>query len=126
MRKAMVALTLAAMLSAAHHPVGRVTADEAVERYFRIEWQVGRDRKGPAIDGYIYNQAQRDAERVRVRIERLDAAGAVVGSSDVWVLGGAPQHGRAYFKASVPAAASYRVSISMFDWSCGGGSSGSM
>ena len=40
----------------------------------------------------------RTADRMRLQIERLDTAGAVVGSSTVWVLGGVPVDGRAYFR----------------------------
>jgi hypothetical protein len=35
---------------------------------------------------------------MRLQIERLDTSGAVVGSSTVWVLGGVPVDGRAYFR----------------------------
>jgi len=123
MRTTIAALALATLLAGAGQAVGQ---DGASDRYFRIDWQVAGSRNGPAIDGYVHNLGLRDAERIRLRIERLDAGGAVVGSSSVWVLSTAPVNGRAYFKAAVPAAASYRVSVSTFEWSCGGGGGGSM
>src|SRR3989441_6134195 len=64
---------------------------------------------------------------MRLQIERLDVSGKVVASSTVWVLGGVPMDGRAYFRASVSDAASYRVQVLSFDWaggSCGGGGGG--
>ena len=61
---------------------------------------------------------------MRLQIERLDASGTVVGSSAVWVLGGVPMDGRAYFLASVPEATSYRVHVLTFDWGGGGGGAG--
>ncbi len=124
MRTTIAALTLAMLLAAAGHAVGQGYAPESLERYFRIEWQVGRNRNGPAIDGYVHNHGLRDAERIRLRIERLDTGGTVVGSSNVWVLGAAPLNGRVYFKTPVPEAAGYRVSVLTFEWSCGGGGSG--
>jgi len=85
---------------------------------------VTRGRKAPGIEGYVYNQAMRTADRMRLQIERLDASAKVVGSSTVWVLGRVRVDGRAYFSASVPDAASYRVQVLSFDWTCDGGGSG--
>ena len=102
----------------------QIYASQSLERYFRLEWQVTHGRRGPAIEGYVYNKAMRDAERMRLLVERLDDAGKVVGSSTVWVLGGVRMDGRAYFNASVPDAVSYRVQVLSFDWTGGGGAGG--
>jgi len=51
-----------------------------------------------------------------IQIERLDASGKILGSTTIWVLGGVPVNGRAYFSASVPDATSYRVQVLSFDW----------
>jgi len=88
---------------------------------FRVEWQVGQNRKGPMIDGYVYNQAMMTADHMRLKIDQLDAAGNVVGSTPAVVLGTVPNNGRAYFTASVPSAASYRVQPYSWDWTGGGG-----
>jgi hypothetical protein len=96
-------------------------APETIAQDFRVEWQVGRNRKGPVIDGYVYNHAMRTADRMRLRIDQLDSAGNVVGSTTAVVLGTIPNDGRAYFSASVPPAASYRVQPYTFDWTGGGG-----
>jgi len=120
MRRRIAALTVAALLTGAAGVSARVYAPQSLERYFRLEWEVTRGRKGPAIEGYVYNKGTQSAERMHLQIERLDASDRVVGSSTVWVLGGVPMGGRAYFNASVADATSYRVQVLSFDWTGGG------
>src|SRR5437762_3898934 len=106
MRRGIAVLTATALLFTGGAPAAaQIYAPQTLERYFRLEWTVTRDRKGPAIEGYVYNMSRRLVERMRLQIERLDAAGTVVGSSAVWVLGTVPIESHAYFHASVPAAA---------------------
>ncbi len=124
MRRRIAALTVTALLTGAAGISAQIYAPQSLERYFRLEWQVTRGRKGPAIDGYVYNNAMQTADRMTLQIEGLDASGKVVGISTVWVLGGVPKGGRAYFGASVPEATSYRVQVLSFDWTGGGGGSG--
>jgi hypothetical protein len=121
MRRRIAALTVAALLTGAAGSSAQIYAPQSLERYFRLEWEVTRGKKGPAIEGYVSNKGPRPAERMRLQIERLDASGRVVGSSTVWVLGGVPMDGRAYFSASVPDATSYRMQVLSFDWTGGGG-----
>jgi len=97
---------------------------ETTERYFRVEFEVIHNRKGPAVEGYVYNDARQAAQRVRLQIERVDASGGVLGSSTIWVNGDVPTGSRAYFSAPVADAPSYRVQVLSFDWSCSGGSGG--
>jgi hypothetical protein len=126
MRTATRVLALLALLA------GTVRADplvspETVARYFRLEWQVTRDAKRPVINGFVYNEGFRDAEHMHLQIDRLDAAGAVEGTSNAWVLGKIPRSGgRAYFTIPVMAATSYRVQVLSFDWTCGEGGGGAM
>jgi hypothetical protein len=101
-----------------------IYAPETTDRYFKVEFQVTQKRKGPAVEGYVYNRGRQAAQRVRLQIERVDAAGAVVGSSSIWIPGEVPMESRAFFSASVPGAASYRVQVVSFDWTCQGGGSG--
>ncbi len=124
MRRRITAFTVAALLTGAVGVSAQIYAPESLERYFRLEWEVTRGKKGPGIEGYVYNQALRTAERMRVQIERLDASGKVVGSSTVWVFGTVRADGRAYFSASVSEAASYRVRVLSFDWKSDGGGGG--
>ena len=124
MRRRITALTVAALLTGAAGVSAQIYTPQSLERYFRLEWQMTRGRKGPAIEGFVYNQTMRTAEHMRLQIERLDASGKVVGSSTVWVLGTIRMDGRAHFSAFVPDAASYRVQVLSFDWTCGGGGGG--
>ena len=101
-----------------------IYAPETTERYFPIEFQVTKNRKGPAVEGYVYNRGHQGAQRVRLQIQRLDTAGAVVGSSTIWIPGEMPMESRAFFSAAVPEAASYRVQVVSFDWTCQGGGGG--
>ncbi len=121
MRRGIAALAVAALLTGAAQVSAQIYAPQSLERWFRLEWRVTRDRKGPVIEGYVYNRGAQSAERMRLQIERLDPSDAVVGSSVVWVLGNVPLGNRAYFSASVPEAASYRVQVLTFDWGGGGG-----
>ncbi|HEV8615910.1 MAG TPA: hypothetical protein VGU22_10495 [Methylomirabilota bacterium] len=91
-------------------------AQESLDRYFRIEWQVTRDRRGPHVSGYVYNLYQQGTDRVLLRIDRLDASGAVIGTSTAWLLGGVPPDNRAYFDVRVADAPVYRVQVTSFDW----------
>src|SRR2546428_13493167 len=124
MRRRITALTVAALITGAVGVSAEIYAPESLERYFRLEWEVTRGRKGPGIEGYVYNQAMRTAEHMRLQIERLDATGKVVGSSRAWVFGTIRADGRAYFSASVPEAPSYRVRVLSFDWNGAGGGGG--
>src|SRR2546429_3242445 len=124
MWRRITALTVAALLTGAVGVSAQIYTPESLERYFRLEWEVTRGRKGPKVEGYVYNQAMRTAEHMRLQIERLDASAKVVGSSTVWVFGTVRVDGRAYFSASVPDAASYRVQVLSFDWTCDGGGGG--
>jgi hypothetical protein len=125
MRSAGAAITLGLLLAGSAAASAQIFTPQTLDRYFRVEWQLTRNRTGPTIDGYVYNQAVQAAERMRLQIDRLDASGGVVGHSTVWVLGDIPKNGRAYFRASVPEATSYRVQVLAFDWNCsdGGGCS---
>ena len=85
-------------------------APESLQRDFRVEWQPTQNRRGAGIEGYVYNTSNRTAQRVSLRIERVEL----------------PMTDRVYFSASVPTAARYRVQVLSFDWSCQGGGGGGM
>ena len=124
-RHTIIGLTTALLLaSAAPGPAQTIYVPETTDRYFQVEFDVTRNRKGPAVEGYVYNRGHQAAQRVRLQIERVDAAGGVVGSSTIWVLGDVPMDARAFFSTSVPEAASYRVHVVSYDWACQGGGSG--
>jgi len=124
-RHAVIGLTIALLLaSAAPGPGQTIYVPETTDRYFQVEFDVTRNRRGPAVEGYVYNRGRQAAQRVRLQIQRVDAAGSVVGSSTIWVQGDVPMDNRAFFTASVPEAASYRVHVISYDWACQGGGSG--
>lgn len=126
-RRASTVVAIALLLvgaGAAPAPTQTLISPETTDRYFRVEFDVTHNRKGSAVEGYLYNDSRQTAQRVRLQIQRIDAAGGVVGSSAIWVNGDVPMGSRAFFSASVADAASYRVQVLSFDWSCSGGSGG--
>ncbi len=113
-----VALVLAtiALMAAGSAVVGNY-AQETLDRYFRIEFQVTPAFAAGGDQRVVYNMRAGDtADRMSLSIERLNASGQVIGSSTTWVLGGVPPGTRAYFSARVEPAASYRIQILSFDW----------
>lgn len=116
MRQALVAVLLAPLLLVSTVTARPLYAPESLERYFSLEWTVRPGSSGPTLEGYVYNKTDMQAERMQVSIERLDAAGQVVGQTTSWVLGSLPPGNRAYFQARVPAAANYRVTVLSFNW----------
>jgi hypothetical protein len=124
MRRIVCVMTIGLVLTGWVAASAQIWAPESLDRFFRLEWEVKQARKGPMIEGYIYNFSAQNAERLQLQIDRLDNTGGVVGTSTVWVLGEVPKNNRAYFGASVVAAASYRVQVLSFDWVCNGGGGG--
>jgi hypothetical protein len=99
----------------------------SVDSDLRVESSDSEDRRGrPVMSGYVYNQrAGSYAIGVRLRVEALDGAGQVVGSTIGYVLGDVPPSNRSYFEIKAPArAASYRVTIESFAWRAYGAGGG--
>jgi hypothetical protein len=120
MRRVCTAL-LAPLLLASTVLAGPNYAPGSLDHYFRLEWQVTTAARGPMVEGFVYNRSGLIADRMRLRIEHLNAAGSVVGSSTTWVLGTVPSNNRTWFQTPVPPAASYRVEVLSFDWIGRGG-----
>ena len=123
MRLVRLALVLVAVVPVA---TGRAAAanyaQESLDRYFRIEYQVEPSAARPVVSGYVYNMHPGlPADRMQLAIEALDASGKVVSTSSTWIVGGVPAGNRGYFSATVVPAASYRVQVLFFDWGKGGG-----
>ncbi len=93
------------------------------ERWFRVEWQPGQNKKGrPIVSGYVYELWGRPADSIQLGIDRLDASGAVTGTQIAYVNGLIPAGGRAYFEVPVAAAPAYRVRVVWYRWvGIGGG-----
>jgi hypothetical protein len=108
-------------------PAGALSATSSVDSRLRLDWEVGSRRGGrPVIQGYVYNDYLRPAAEVRLQVETLDASGTVTSRQLGFVPGIIPLRDRVYFEVPVKTAgASYRVSITAFDWKdCGGGGGG--
>jgi hypothetical protein len=117
MRRLAGILVAVAVLSPAVGTAGPIQADATIDQYFRLEWQATPATQGSEIAGYVDNVGNVPADRMQILVERLDAGGAVVGMSRVWVLGVVVPLHRNYFTTRVSPAASYRVRILTFDWS---------
>src|SRR5437899_12185677 len=88
MRGARLALVLAAMVSVATGTAAAATnyAQESLDRYFRIEYQVEPSVARPVVSGYVYNMHPGlPADRMQLAIEALDASGKVGGTSSTWI-----------------------------------------
>ena len=98
-------------------PSGMTDAD----RHFRVEWEPRQTKRGHFVAGYLYNSNGLSAERIRLRVQGLDAQANVVSTTLAWV-GGVQQFSRAYFDVKVPgtAPASYRINVLSVYWACGG------
>ena len=118
----MVILALASARPTA--PAGALGAAASVDSRLRLDWELGaRHGARPVIQGYLYNDYLRAAAEVQLLVETLDAAGGVTGRQIGFVPGVTAFKDRSYFEVPVKTAgASYRVSITAFDWKdCGGG-----
>jgi len=103
-----------------------IESPSGIDLRLRLEWELARTRSGqPEIRGYIYNSYMRAANNVRLLVETLDESGQVVESTYGWVFGIVPVFSRAPFDVPLKrAGASYRISVTSFDWRDGGGGGG--
>lgn len=125
MRRLLLA-TMAVLALAAGSPVrpaAALSATSSVDARIRLDWEVGTTRGGrPVIQGYVYNDYGRPASDVQLLVETLDASGAVIGRTVGFVRGVVQLNDRTYFEVPIKVTgASYRVSVTGFDWRGGGG-----
>jgi len=86
---------------------------------------VTRNRKGRPSKAYVLQIGVDGCPSGSAsQIQRVDAAGSVVGSSTIWVQGDVPMDARRVLQRLGPEAASYRVTVVSYDWACQGGGSG--
>jgi hypothetical protein len=116
-------LVLATAGTALGQSVGQRFADSSPEhRYFRIDSSVISGKRGPEIEGYVYNLSDMQAVHVRVAVESLDASGQKIGERTVYVPLDIPPRVRSYFRVPVPAGtASTRNEVIYYEWSPRGG-----
>jgi hypothetical protein len=100
-----------------HCPQGPY-APQSLDNWFRSSWDVTQGRRGPQLEGYIYNNFSAGAEQMLLAVERLDMSGQAVGCSMVWVPGIVQSGDRGYFVTPVPDTnARYQVRVLSFNWS---------
>jgi hypothetical protein len=103
-----------------------INSPSGIDSRLRFEYEVGRTRQGqPEIQGYIYNDYGRAANNVRMIVETLDGSGQVVGRAYGYVFGIVPVFNRTPFNVPLQmAGASYRLTVTSFEWrDLGGGGS---
>ena len=88
---------------------------------FIVEAQPLEGKQRPTVEGYIHNKRPMLATRLRLRVESLDTAGAVV-ATVVQPYDQVIQYGdRAYFEVPAASAApAYRVTVDYVFWRVGG------
>jgi hypothetical protein len=130
--KTIEVFVLVAAMSLALEPIARpapalaVSAPSGIDSRLRLDWDAGTGRGGkPVIQGYVYNDYGRPAVDVHLLVETLDASGAVTARTIGFVVGAVQFKDRAYFEVRLQASgASYRVTVTSFDWKGGGGGGG--
>ena len=107
-------------------PAAAVSAPSGIDPRIRLDWEAGTRRGGkPAIQGYLYNDYGRPASGIHLLVETLDASGAVIARTIGFVQGTVQFNDRIYFEVPLKATgASYRVTVTSFDWKGGGGGGG--
>jgi hypothetical protein len=99
-----------------------LSATSSVDARLRLDWEVGTRHGRPVIQGYVYDDYLRPAVNVQLLVEALDASGAVIARNIGFVRGVVPFNDRTYFEVPLKTlGASYRVSITGFDWKDVGG-----
>ena len=107
-------------------PAAAVSTPSGIDPRIRLDWEAGTRRGGkPVIQGYVYNDYGRPASDVHLLVETLDASGAVIARTIGFVQGTIQFNDRIYFEVPLKATgASYRVTVTSFDWKGGGGGGG--
>src|SRR2546421_5827694 len=113
---AALALTLMATTGAAAQDTG-FGAGTPESRYFRIDSTVTAGRRGPQLEGYVYNVYDAHALRVRLNVEAIDAAGRLIERRGAHPPLAVPPRRPPFFQAPLPAGTTAaRVSVLNFEW----------
>jgi hypothetical protein len=81
------------------------------------EVQTVTGRRGPIVAGYVRNEGNMPASKLRLRVEQVDASGQVVATTIGYVADLVMPGGRRYFEVPVGSpTASHRVSVLSFNW----------
>jgi hypothetical protein len=82
------------------------------DRFFSVQAQPGV-RDGRSV-GTIWNTSDWGTRRIQLLVEGLDGNGQAVNQRVMWLGVDLPAGSHAYFEASMPASASYRVRVFAF------------
>jgi hypothetical protein len=95
-------------------PPGSLTTDSAD---FTVEAHPATRNGRAMVEGYVYNKRSWRATRVLLRVESLDAAGAVLATGVRHLDREVPFGDRVYFEVPAPVAApAYRVTVDYVFW----------
>ncbi len=98
-------------------PAMALSATSTVDARIRLDWDVGTRFGRPVIQGYVYNDYLRAANNVQLLVETLDASGTVIARGVGFVRGLVHFNDRTYFEVPLKMpGASYRVSVTGFEW----------
>ncbi len=99
-----------------------LSATSSVDSRLRLDWEVGTRHGGwPVIQGWVYNDFWQAAKDVRLLVETLDSSSNVIARDFGFVRGVVQVNSRTYFEVPLKTTgASYRVSLTAFDWNCRG------
>jgi hypothetical protein len=116
-----IGILLLLLLVTAAVSLGQPSVNTTETEDFTVTAQPGTWCGRPALEGYVYNKRTMRASRVRLRVDTLDAAGAVT-SSEVRPLDrDINSSERAFFQFPQPTAApAYRVTVDYVFWRHGG------
>ena len=83
-----------------------------------IQWEAEQAPGArPRVTGYVKNTSLKSTTNLQMRVDRLAADGAVLGTTRAVLVGPMASGDRLYFDVRVPeGAAAYRVSVENFDW----------
>jgi hypothetical protein len=104
-------------------PAAAVSTPSGIDPRIRLDWEAGTRRGGkPVIQGYVFNDYGRPAGDIHLLVETLDASGGVIARTIGFVVGVVQFNDRIYFEVPLKVTgASYRVTVTSFDWKGGGG-----
>lgn len=85
------------------------------EAYLTIDWSAEPRGAVTVVRGYVSNQSPYTFDHLRVLVDALDPAGAIVAQQLVWAPGLLGGWGRSYFEASMVPAPTYRVRVFSYD-----------
>src|SRR5262245_34358321 len=122
-RTALPAVIVAMALIASSAWGAMTNSPSGIDERLRLSWEAQESRSGrPVISGYLYNDYKRPATNVVLLVETLDGSGQVIARTIGFIAGTVPGWNRAYFEVPLrQAGATYRVSVTSFEWYSGSG-----